>query len=286
MADEDAVNALDQNPFSPEAMARAGRWVSTEAERALGAPAIEQLAADGVAVLPSLLDEPTLDAARDELDRRNTETPASSTTFGGFATRRPFNLLGPSRAFDPLVTHPLVIAVIESHLDDQIQISEASGITIGPHEPAQILHFDDGCYPLPRPHPPLMVSVMWALDDFAEANGATRVAPGTHLVDEPEIEALRTIPMEMPAGSALLWDGRTIHGGGANRTETPRRGVAVLYARAWLRQQENQFLCIDRATVAGFDRRYQRLLGWCIYANHTGLVAGRDPKHLLAPSGE
>ena len=282
---DDAADALDRNPFSPDAMAAAGRWVSTDAEREQAAPVVAHLRTDGFAILHDLLDGPTLDRAREELDRRNAATPPSTTTFGGFATRRPFNLLGPSRAFDPLVTHPLVVAAVEAHLDDQIQISEASGITIGPDEPAQILHFDDGCYPLPRPHPPLMVSVMWALDDFVEENGATRMAPGTHLVDDHDLDRCETIPMEMPAGSAILWDGRTIHGGGANRTDTPRRGIAVLYARAWLRQQENQFLCVDRETVAGFDRRYQRLLGWCVYANHTGVVGGRDPKHLLADQG-
>lgn len=277
----DAATDLDLNPFSPEAMAQAGRWVSTDAERAAAAGPVHELGDQGYAVLSNLIEGDTLAAARAALDTLNDQTPPSTSTFGGFRTRRPFNLLGQSRAFDPLVTHPLVIAAIEAHLDDQIQISEASGITIGPGEPAQILHHDDGCYPLSRPHPPLMVSVMWALDDFEEANGGTRMAPGTHQVDQPVIDELETIPMEMTAGSALLWDGRTIHGGGANHAERPRRGVAVLYAKAWLRQQENQFLCLDRTVVAGFDRRYQRLLGWCIYANHTGLVGGRDPKHLL-----
>jgi ectoine hydroxylase-related dioxygenase (phytanoyl-CoA dioxygenase family) len=125
-----------------------------------------------------------------------------------------------------------------------------------------------------------MVSVMWAIDDFTEANGATRVVPGSHLETEVDTTA-ETEPLEMPAGSVGLWDGRLVHGGGANSTDAVRRGVAVLYARAWLRQQENQFLCLAPETVAGFDRRFQRLLGWCLYGPHTGIVQGRDPKHLL-----
>lgn len=92
---------------------------------------------------------------------------------------------------------------------------------------------------MPRPRMPLMVSVMWAIDDFTVANGATRVVPGSHLATEVDTDA-DTVPLEMPAGSVGLWDGRLVHGGGANTTGTARRGLAVLYARAWLRQQENQ----------------------------------------------
>jgi len=197
-------------------------------------------------------------------------------------TRRAFNLLGRSRVFDPLATHPTVVAAVESHLDDQIQLSETSTVTLEPGQGAQVLHHDDGCYPMPRPHMPLMVSVMWAIDDFTVANGATRVVPGSHLVAEVETAA-DTVPLEMSAGSVGLWDGRLVHGGGANTTGVARRGVAVLYTRAWLRQQENQYLCVSPDVVAGFDRRFQRLLGWCLYGPHTGIVQGRDPKHLLMP---
>ena len=38
---------------------------------------------------------------------------------------------------------------------------------------------------------------------------------------------------------------------------------------------------VGPAVVAGFDRRFQRLLGWSLYGPHTGIVGGRDPKHLL-----
>lgn len=270
------------NPFSSEAMSQSARFLATDEERQAVAGNVAELATSGYTVLPDLLDEHALSAARDELDRLMAETPDSATPFAGYGTKRAFNLLGRSRAFDPLVSHPLVGAAIEAHLQDQIQLSEVSTVTLGAAENAQMLHFDDGCYPLPRPHPPLMVSVMWAMDDFTELNGATRMVPRSHLDPDPAFAAVPTEPLLMSAGSAGLWDGRTVHGGGANNSDRPRRGVAVLYARAWLRQQENQYLCLDRSLVAGFDRRYQRLLGWCTYGPHTGIVEGRDPKSVLS----
>ena len=274
-------DAIDRNPFGPEAMAVAARVLSTEAERAEASEAIASLARDGYCIIENALDGQQLAAVRQEVDRLNALTPASASSFGGYNTRRAFNLLGRSRVFDPLVMQPTVVATIESHLDDQIQLSETSTVTLGPGQGSQILHYDDGCYPMPRPHMPLMVSAMLAVDDFAVANGATRVVPGSHLAPEVDPEA-DTVPLKMSAGSVGLWDGRLVHGGGANTTDVARRGVAVLYARAWLRQQENQYLCIAPEVVAGFDRRFQRLLGWSLYGPHTGIVEGRDPKHLLA----
>ena len=279
--DDPSRDVIDENPFSAEAMATATRLLSTERDRVDVAPANAALADDGYCVVEGVLDHDQLTAVRAEVDRLNAETPPSASSFGGFETRRAFNLLGRSRVFDPLVTSRRVIAAVEAHLADQIQLSEASTVTLEPGQAAQILHVDDGCYPMPRPHLPLMVSAMLAVDDFTEANGATRVVPGSHLRPEVDTSA-DTLPLEMPAGSVGLWDGRLVHGGGANTTGAARRGVAVLYTRAWLRQQENQFLCLDPDVVAGFDRPYQRLLGWCLYGPHTGIVQGRDPKHLLA----
>ena len=273
-------SAIDRNPFGPEAMAVAARFLSTEEERAEASEATAALARDGYCVIENALDAQQLAAARKEVDRLNAETPESASSFGGYNTRRAFNLLGRSRAFDFLAAHPTVVAAVESHLEDQIQLSETSTVTLEPGQDAQVLHYDDGCYPMPRPHMPLMVSVMWAIDDFTVPNGATRMVTGSHLETEVD-SAADTVPLEMSAGSVGLWDGRLVHGGGANTTGVARRGLAVLFTRAWLRQQENQYLCIAPDVVAGFDRRFQRLLGWSLYGPHTGVVEGRDPKHLL-----
>lgn len=283
MRSDPGGDPIDRNPFSAEAMALAAHRISTDEQRAECRRQIDELAAQGYTHFPARLGDDELEEVRAEFDRICGAADNSRSSFGGYRTKRVFNLAGESRTFDRLITHPLVIATVEAHLQDQIQLSEISSIQIEPGEVAQTLHYDDGCYPLPRPHPPLMVSAIWSLDAFTEANGASRVLPASHLDPQPDLEAAEsaTIALEMPAGSVGLWDGRLIHGGGANHTDRPRRAVAVLYARAWLRQQENQYLCIDRATVAGFDRDYQRLLGWSRYGPHTGIVAGRDPGHLL-----
>jgi ectoine hydroxylase-related dioxygenase (phytanoyl-CoA dioxygenase family) len=87
-----------------------------------------------------------------------------------------------------------------------------------------------------------VITAMLCLDDMTEANGATVVMPGTHRIpDEQVLDADRDIPEEQlppdervtvccPAGSAVLFHANIIHGGGANRSETPRRNVIGIWA--------------------------------------------------------
>ena len=78
----------------------------------------------------------------------------------------------------------------------------------------------------PKPHAPTVCNSMWALTDFTEANGATRIIPGSHLADHSPDYGSRydSIPAEMPKGSVLVWHGSLWHGGGANtHRRAPRR---------------------------------------------------------------
>src|SRR5207253_2445199 len=90
--------------------------------------------------------------------------------------------------------------------------------------------------------------VIWAMTDFTDHNGATRVIPGSHRwEDKLRPTAEETVPAEMPRGSLLLYLGSLYHGGGANRADPAqvdavRMGINVGYTLAWLRQEENQYL--------------------------------------------
>ncbi len=77
-----------------------------------------------------------------------------------------------------------MLPIVEGVLDAGLLVSSLSSIAIGPEETPQPIHADDQIIPLPKPHPPTVCNTMWALTDFTEANGATRLVPGTHLADE------------------------------------------------------------------------------------------------------
>jgi ectoine hydroxylase-related dioxygenase (phytanoyl-CoA dioxygenase family) len=130
---------------------------------------------------------------------------------------------------------------------------------------------------------------MWAITDFTEANGATRIVP--HSQNDPKWPEygkadIETIPAEMKRGSILVWNGSLWHGGGANQTEERRVGIAMNYCAGFIRQQENQQLGIPRAVVAQYPKRLQRLIGYGVYRNLIGHIDKRDPRELLGGEGE
>lgn len=237
---------------------------------------------DGYSVVEGLLPAGEAAAIREELLSILDRTPTGRNDFEGFATRRIYALFAKTRAFDRLAVHPLLLAVLDATLGPSYQLSAPTGIQIGPGEKPQFLHTDDGIYPLPRPHPEVVLNTMWALDDFTEANGATRVVPGSHRwADRMPVDPDETVTVTMPAGSVLFLRGSLWHGGGANRTERPRLGVLLEYAAGWLRQQETHLLAVPPEIARTLDPRLQELLGYNIHPPFVGYVDGRHPRRLL-----
>ena len=240
---------------------------------------------DGFAVVEGLLPEPGLRQARDDLRCLLAGAPSGRNPFEGARTRRVYALFAKTRTLDGAVVDPLVLGVLDRVLG-HCQLSAPTGIEIGPGEVAQVLHHDDGIYPLARPHQEVVLNTMWALDDFTEANGATRLVPGSHRwVAEQPSEKTPTTPAEMPAGSVLFYLGSLWHGGGANRTDRPRLGVVLEYVASWLRPQENHVLAVPRDTVRALPERLQELLGYNIRPPFMGYVDGRHPRRALEGDG-
>jgi ectoine hydroxylase-related dioxygenase (phytanoyl-CoA dioxygenase family) len=251
-----------------------------------GPDVARRLLEDGYVVVSGLLTEAGLRAARADLDRVLAATPAGRNPFEGFATQRVYALFAKTRTFDQLAVHPLLLGVLDQVLG-HYQLSAPVGIRIGPGETAQVLHRDDAVYPLPEPHPPVVVNTMWPLDDFTLDNGATRLVPGSHQW-EPGRQPAGPDPVlsaAMPAGSVMFYLGSLWHGGGANRTDRPRLGVILEYAAAWLRPQENQCLAVPQAIVAQLPPRLQELLGYNIYPPFLGYVDGVHPRRVLKAGG-
>jgi ectoine hydroxylase-related dioxygenase (phytanoyl-CoA dioxygenase family) len=92
----------------------------------------------------------------------------------------------------------------------------------------------------------------------------------------------------MPAGAAVIYLGGTIHGGGANVTDIPRRAAHLSYTLGWLRTEENNYLSSPPEYVATLPRRAQELLGYAIHdsigrgGGYLGMVRMQDPVDLLA----
>jgi ectoine hydroxylase-related dioxygenase (phytanoyl-CoA dioxygenase family) len=123
------------------------------------------------------------------------------------------------------------------------------------------------------------------MTDFSERNGATRVIPGSHLLeDKLEFGLADTEPAEMEEGSALFYTGALYHGGGANGSDATRVGLNVTYARGWLRQEENQYLSVPREVARELPADLLRMIGYARGAYALGYVDDlRDPIEVLRP---
>ena len=146
-------------------------------------------------------------------------------------------------------------------------------IEIGPGEPAQFPHRDTDLWlPLPIGGDPYMVNAIVALTPFTADNGATHVTLGSHRWERTRpLGGDETLQAELEPGDAVLFRGDILHGGGANSTDAPRRGISLSYCAGWLRTVENHQLNVPPAIAAGLPERVQALLA---YRSHDASAAG------------
>lgn len=253
------------------------------------AAAVEALDRDGAVILTNVADPDTLAAIDAELAPWMAQTPPGAGAFFGRRTVRFGGVIVKSQASHALCLNDTVLKLVEHLLlpsCEAIQINLTQAISISPGEPEQVLHADDEMWRTPRNGTEYMVNAMWALDDFTEENGGTRVVPGSHLGELDRFPDPSTVVNAvMPRGSVVLWRGTTMHGGGANRSDAPRRGIVMSYCLGWLRQSENQYLTAPPAVARGFAPRLQELLGYRVHVPNLGHVEGQDPSALLAEEG-
>jgi ectoine hydroxylase-related dioxygenase (phytanoyl-CoA dioxygenase family) len=247
---------------------------------------LDRIARDGYTIVEDAIDPALVDELLDDLGRLEREldiTPATNS-FEGAETLRVYNLLAHGEVWQHVPVHESVLPVVEGVLDPGCLISSLSSVNIGPGETAQPIHADDMLIPIPKPHPPTVCNSMWALTDFTEANGATRIIPGTHVFDHsPNYgQHYDSIPAEMARGSVLIWHGSLWHGGGANDTSDRRIGIAMNYCAGYIRQQENQQLGLSPSLVRTFSPRLQELVGYGIYSGLIGHIDKRAPLDLLS----
>jgi ectoine hydroxylase-related dioxygenase (phytanoyl-CoA dioxygenase family) len=234
-----------------------------------------QIQDDGYTVVPGVLNREAVTTAKAELGALLDDAPWGSG-FDGTRTKRAWAPLAVTRCMDQAALAPLVLDAVEQVIGADAQFGITCAIQVHPGQQPQVLHYDQGIYPLPRDRD-VMITALWALDDFTAANGATRIVPRSHLRPVGKPDPAEAVPSEMPAGSVLLFSGRLYHGAGANTTACPRLGVVIDYIQPWLRPCEAHTLSTSHTEARQLPRRLQELLGFNQPTPYLGFVNGRHP---------
>ena len=248
------------------------------------------LVRDGACIVDDVLDAATVAALHAELSEPLATTAPGLEEFSGLNTRRFGSLIERMPTTRPLVMHPLILEVTRKLLSDAsaVQLHLTQAICIGPDSPAQIIHRDQWAFDFFE-FPPgydVQCNTIWAITDFTEENGATRVAVGSnHREDKLRLEQSDTVGAVMRSGSVVLYTGSVYHGGGANTTSDETRiGVNITYNRGWLRQEENQYLAVSRECAETLDEDLLRLMGYQKGAYALGYIDDlRDPISVVRP---
>ncbi len=215
--------------------------------------------------------------------------------FFGDKTRHVNAMAARSRAFaTEVLIHPHFLGLCDRILLPscaRYQLNLGHLIDRGPGAEAQMLHRDEAVWiHVPRPHGELQLASMMALEDFRVENGATRLVPGSHhwpRTRKPEVDEIADAVM--PAGSAVIYLGSTIHGAGANSTRDEwRPGLHISYTLGWLRTEENNYLAVPPEIARTLPRAAQEVLGYAVHdaiasaGGYLGMLGLRDPVDLMS----
>ena len=171
-------------------------------------------------------------------------------------TTRLANIVDKGPIFEVCFTHPRILAAMAHVLKKDFKLSSLNARFALPGEGLQHLHADwRGAVP---PGEFEVCNSIWLLDDFTTENGATRVVPGSHnwgktpreMMEDPKATHPKEILLTAQAGTVVIFNSHTWHGGTLNRTSKPRRAMHSYFTRRHNPQQTDQRKYLSPATLA------------------------------------
>ena len=242
--------------------------------------------ADGSAIVERFVGPKLLARLNAELDAPISHKAPGSTDVGammgwfwGQKTKRFTRLAAIAPSFAELIDNDFMHRWARRELKGDYWLNTGQAMIVGPGQGEQFLHRDIAIWPFiesaGNAAPQAMVSILLALTDFSEAVGATRVIPGSH--KWPDFhrtpDPAETVAAVMPAGSAVLYLGKTVHGAGANVTADQwRRGLHMSFCLGWLTPEEANPISVPWDIARTYSPRVQRMLGYASPARSEGLA--------------
>ncbi|MEE3043014.1 MAG: phytanoyl-CoA dioxygenase family protein [Candidatus Latescibacterota bacterium] len=212
----------------------------------------------GYLPLPEIMNHAQVDALRTRFDELVEEEgeKAGTEVHQEAGTNRLSNLVDKGEIFEICFTHPRVLAAMRHVLGPDFRLSSLNGRSALPGQGLQGLHADWATGVEPGDY--YVCNSIWLLSDFTEQNGATRVVPGSNrsgqhpkdALDDPTAPHPDEVILTAPAGTVVVFNSHTWHGGTLNRSDEPRYGLHSYFTRRDQRQQTAQKALLSEETKA------------------------------------
>ena len=236
----------------------------------------------GYAIVDDVADAATMDRLEAEARPYIEASDAGRDEYDGRFTRRTGALVARCPTARELIMHPVAVGTVHHFLShvSAVQLHLTQIISVEPGETRQKLHRDEMAFdffPFGADYH-VQCNTMWALTDFTAENGATHILAGTSGLDDSASAGMPDAQAEMRRGSVLFYDGKVLHGAGANTSNGVRRGVNITYAVGWVRQEENQYLACPPEIARTLDDDLLKVMGYTQGAFALGYVGDQtDP---------
>lgn len=239
----------------------------------------------GHVIIDALVPGAVIDQILADMQPYMDATPFSENEWFGNGSQRIGNLIARSPAGRKLVMNPLILGAVQNILSHAsvVQLGATEMISLKPGCPAQYIHQDEltfDSFPFPDDFI-VSCNTLWALTDFTEENGATRVVPGSHALPRAKYTMEDTVPAAMVRGSVLMFTSKLWHAGGSNQSNEVRRAQAINYSVGWVRQEENQYLACPQDIARTLPDDLLKLMGYQIGFGYGHAGAQADPLEAL-----
>ena len=227
---------------------------------------IEEVTIKGYSIIPGLLSAAELATWRTKIDQ---VYERQEKEFGRdeLESIQDLNVCRAPLLYDEdfigLAAHPGILPIIERMLGAWFILNLQNAVINRP----EIEHHQSSWHrDLPHQNfvisSPLAINALFAMDEFSAKTGGTQILPFSHRSEDLPSDAYierNLLTVDIPAGSAIIFDAMLFHRAGSNRSDMIRRAVNHLYTRPILKQQYDFPVALQKGRT--FEPKIAQLLG-------------------------
>lgn len=194
-------------------------------------------------------------------------------------------LLGRDPIYEEVVLHPVIQALTEVMCGKGALLSQLITSIRPDKAPSIGLHADQNWLPAPFPKHNQIFTLCWAMDEFSETAGCTKVIPKSHLLKRHPNQQERenekgAIPTICPENSIVAWDGSIWHSNYPRTMEGDRVVLHITFSRLALRTVEN-YDHLDEDWLEGKPEALSVMLGRHDFLGSTTIERGSADYKLI-----